>query len=269
MTVTVLAFLVLGTFQVSSAQLPGAETFASQTPEQRRATMKRVDSEAAQFPEETFALVERGLLDSDATVRLLAASALGQIQSVASRRRQSLPQAATNRRMQLPPTLLAAVSDALDDPARGVRGNALNALVYFEQDSSAKLTSRLLARYELEQEPAIRTLLIAHLYHIGGRDPRVSRLAVTAMQDPAPEVQSQAALAIAALVPDDGLPAVVAAVQNADARMRPACVAAIAAYGARASKHVDLLESLRASEPRENVRKQIETAIAKIRGGQH
>ena len=230
--------------------------------------MKRVDSEAAQTREATFALIERALLDSDATVRFLAASALAQVQSAASHRQQSREQAATNKRMQLPPTLLAAASAALDDPARGVRGNSLNALVYFWQDSSAKLTSRLLARYELEQDPVIRTLLMAHLYHVGKSDSRVASLAVAAMQDPAAAVQYQAALAISALTPADGLPAVVAALQTGDQKIRPACVAALAAYGQRASAQIGLLETLRASEPNENVRKQIDAAITKIRAAQ-
>jgi hypothetical protein len=268
MTLTIFALLVLGSSQATPAQLPSAEAFATQSTEQRRAVMKQVDWVAARTPEEMFPIIERGLLDSDSTVRFLAASALSQVQSAASRRQQSREPAGSNARMQLPPTLLAAASLALDDEARGVRGNTLNALVYFWQDSTAKLTSRLLARYELEQDPVIRTLLMAHLYHVGKNDPRVARLAVAAMQDPAPEVQYQAALAISTLTPDDGLPAVVGVLPTGDPKIRSACVAALAAYGQRAASHISLLEMLRASEPNENVRKQIDAAIAKIRGGE-
>lgn len=260
--ILILAMLLTGLPQEPrhvASDLPSQSTFRAANVVTRRRVMKEVDVRVTASPASTLELLEAGLSDSDFEVRLTAAAGVRQLLSAAM-----LLRVRDQVSIQLPTSLIDALSQSVDSEESTVRFHAINALVYFAHDK-AHVQERITGRYHRESVPLLRAQLLGHLRDIAGDQHDIREIILAALDDQAPEVRIQAARGIARWTPNEALPKVAARLSEADEGSREAFIDALAAYGRRGAAHVHLLEQLLASEPSERGRRHIEEAIASIR----
>lgn len=221
----------------------------------RRGVMRRLDISALRSPEQALPLIQAGLADADSVVRLLASSALRNVQA-------AVESGAT--KLTLPEELLDLLEQRLQDSVSGVRGNCMSALVYFGEHRKVRTARRLADGYASENDPVLRSFLVSNLRRLDPEAKLSYGVIRTALGDPSPHVRNQAALALRARPDPSSLPRIVEELRSGDEKTRSAFVAALEAYGAQGKQHLDLLQSLHAREYRPVIKEQIWRTIQNL-----
>lgn len=243
--------------------LPAAAEFAAAEVGARRAIMKQVDVLVDEAPGSTFGLIEAGLRDPDALVRLAAAGALRNLR-FALTRQQVDPRMA---RLVVPPaSFVETLSAAIDAPDESVRLQSMDALADFDQDKE-RVKIRLLARHDREDLPLLRAEALMHLRRIAPDDAGVRRVVLAALDNPVAEIRYQGVLGAAAWTPDWALARIGQGLDDKVASIRMACIDALRAYGPRAAAYRDRLKELLDGETSERARRRIEAAVASVASG--